>query len=140
VKWLADRKANAKKGWRSPVADDPQNMKDPEIELKRYKAARERLKFEVEVKNLVAIDQLKPSLDKAFNNLRTRLLKIADTLAPRIAVVDHSGKCKELIYDEIVATLQGIAAEGILAEHELDFSDQSVSERVLNATAEVDGE
>jgi hypothetical protein len=102
--WYADRVENEKKGWTPPTAENPRD------ELIRFKAARERLRFEKESGKLLDADDVRRATEKIFANVRARLLAIPSSLAAPLGTCKTAGARQQLIENALVAALEELSS------------------------------
>jgi hypothetical protein len=95
---------------------DPDSVEDPLGEKLRYQALRERLKFETEIGALIKREEIRPAIDGAFANVRSRLMGVADKVAPIVAHETKAAKCKSVILEAICHALESLSSEGVLED------------------------
>lgn len=103
--WYADRIENEQKGWTPPTAENPRD------ELIRFKAAREKLKYEREAGKLLDADDVRRETEKAFANVRARLLALPAALAAPLGSCKSAGARQQMMETALISVLEELSGE-----------------------------
>lgn len=83
------------------VEDDPTNYGASRAKVEYYKGLQAQLDYELAQGNLIPRDEIEQRLGQIVTTFRTRMLLLADKIAPLVAVVDEVLEAKEIIVREI---------------------------------------
>lgn len=104
--------------WSARIGPARESSADVELtEAERRKAVAEAELKELQLAQkrgeLVNAEEMQAAIAKAFSNVKTRVLGVASTLAPRLAVTTEANVCQALTYDALASALSDLAGNVI---------------------------